>query len=118
MLFNGAEEPTKQICPNCGGKDNIVRRNCIECSGIGFVEKRAEPLEKQVNLRVNPQCIESFYPCYYEGASMIVMMSGKEYMTPLSCEAIEQGIAGYWKHVNEKMGGTRHDPGRIVTLNP
>jgi len=75
--------------------------------------------EKQVTLRLTPQCIESFYPCFYEGASMIVMMSGKEYMTPASCEQIEQGIAGYWKHVNNTVNAQRtSDPGRIVTLSP
>lgn len=72
---------------------------------------------KEVMLRLNPQCIESFYPCFYEG-SMIVMMSGEKYMTPKTCEELEFGIFNYWNTVNKKMGQGESPEGRIVTLNP
>ena len=77
-----------------------------------------EPTAKQIMLRLNPQCIEGFYPCFYEG-SMIVMMSGEKYMTPATCEQLEAGIFNYWANVNQKMNQEKPiESGRIVTLNP
>lgn len=77
------------------------------------------PESKQVQLRLVPQCIESFYTCFYEGASMVIMMSGEKYMTPLSCEQLEVGILNYWQKVNEKLPPAPKGPdGRIVTFGP
>jgi hypothetical protein len=81
-------------------------------------DENTPPQEKQVQLRLTPQCIESFYPCFYEGASMVVMMSGEKYMTPLSCEQIEVGLLNYMQSINRKMAEERAPEGRIVTLSP
>jgi len=119
ILFNGGTPEEKAPCNNCKQEGIWNGIECPICHGSKTVTTPAEdPESKEVQLRISPQCIESFYPCFYEGSSMIVMMSGKEYMVPLSCEVIEQGIAGYWRQVNEKMGGPKPDPARILTLNP
>lgn len=118
-LFNGGSEEQKATCNTCKGTAIHQGIDCNTCNGFGYVmEPATEPESKQVQLRLNPQCIESFYPCFYEGASMIIMMSGKEYMTPCSCQDLEIGIANYWRQINEKLGPQHPPEGRIVTLNP
>lgn len=120
ILFNGGTYEEKVECPKCRGEQYCMGKECDRCDRTGLVTKEAtQPESKQVTLRLTPQCIESFYPCFYEGASMIVMMSGKEYMTPASCEAIEQGIVSYWNMVNKAMvPKSDSEQGRIVTLAP
>ena len=117
VLFSGGTEEREVACIECRGSSFQNGLPCKKCNGMGKTLQPGEPpTEKQVQLRLIPQCIEAFYPCFYDGASMIVMMSGEKYMTPLSCEQIEAGILAYWKNVNEKMGAERPGSGRILSF--
>lgn len=84
---------------------------------FGNMDQTAGPVteDKKVNLRIsNPADIECYYPAYHEPGCMIVMRSGKEFITDLTAEQIDNHIAGFYQAVAKMAQQEAAKPGILI----
>lgn len=53
---------------------------------------KGDNIDKEVTARIDPATISGYYPGYHWG-SVIMMNSGAEFLTTLSCEQIDERLS-------------------------